>query len=192
MIKFLGNWIEQVAIAVVIVSIFELILPNGNIKKYIKVVLGIYIVFCIISPFVNANSLFNLNELDKYYDDKVNIASTQNELNQESMDERLKTLYLEQLEKDMNKQINNFGYNIYKCKIDADLENSSENPGIHSINLTLKSNGIINVEKVDINVNSKNNEKAGDSQEVIQKIQEELANHYEIDKDIIKIKLIKN
>ena len=39
MINFLSNWIEQIAIAVIIVSIFELILPKGNLKKYIKEVL---------------------------------------------------------------------------------------------------------------------------------------------------------
>ena len=53
MINFLSNWIEQIAIAVIIVSIFELILPKGNLKKYIKLVLGIYIIFCMIYPFVN-------------------------------------------------------------------------------------------------------------------------------------------
>ena len=36
MINFLSDWIEQIAIAVIIVSIFELILPKGNLKKYIN------------------------------------------------------------------------------------------------------------------------------------------------------------
>ena len=39
MINFLSNWIEQIAIAVIIVSIFELILPKGNLKKYIDIIL---------------------------------------------------------------------------------------------------------------------------------------------------------
>ena len=47
MIEFLSNWIQGIAIAVIIASIFEMLLPNGNIKKYVKVILGIYIVFCI-------------------------------------------------------------------------------------------------------------------------------------------------
>ena len=51
MIEFLSKWIEGIAIAVIIASIFEMILPNGNIKKNVKVILGIYIVFSIISPF---------------------------------------------------------------------------------------------------------------------------------------------
>ena len=69
MIDFLGNWIEGIAIAVIITSIFEMILPNGNVKKYMKIILGIYVVFSIISPFVNSKDLYSLNvseEIDNY------------------------------------------------------------------------------------------------------------------------------
>ena len=38
MIEFLSKWIEGIAIAVIIASIFEMILPNGNIKKYVKAI----------------------------------------------------------------------------------------------------------------------------------------------------------
>ena len=86
MISFLKNWIEQIVISVIIVSIFELLIPNGKIKKYIKVVLGIYIIFCIISPFVN----------------------------QESMDLRLQDLYIEQLENDVKKKIEEKRIQCYK------------------------------------------------------------------------------
>ena len=51
MINFLSNWIEQITLSVIIVSIFELILPKGNLKKYIKVVLGVYIIYCFILLF---------------------------------------------------------------------------------------------------------------------------------------------
>ena len=58
---FLRNWIEQIALAVIIVSIFEMLLPSGKTKKYIKMVLGIFIVFSIISPFVDSKALYNLD-----------------------------------------------------------------------------------------------------------------------------------
>ena len=58
MIKFLSTWIGQITISVIIVSIFEMVLPSGNIKKYIKVILSVYIIYCMISPFVNNKNLF--------------------------------------------------------------------------------------------------------------------------------------
>ena len=64
MINFFKSWTEQIVIAVIIVSLFELILPKGNLKKYIKVILGLYIVFCIISPFVKNKNIYNLENID--------------------------------------------------------------------------------------------------------------------------------
>ena len=78
MINFLSNWIEQIAIAVIIVSIFELILPKGNLKKYIKVVLGIYIIFCMISPFVNSSALYDIGNIDLEKYTQNNISNTTN------------------------------------------------------------------------------------------------------------------
>lgn len=61
MINFLSNWVEGIAIAVIIASIFEMIIPKGNIKKYIKMILGIYVIFSIISPFVDSKALYSIN-----------------------------------------------------------------------------------------------------------------------------------
>ena len=181
MISFLSNWIEQIAISVIIVSIFELILPKGNLKKYIKVVLGVYIIFCLISPFVNSSALYDIGELDleKY---TQNITYNTN-VNQESMDLRLQNLYIEEMKKDISKKVDENGYKVLKCDIDAELSSSSENAGIHSINLSL---GKKDIEKVEIDF-SKQQDETNDSN--VEKIREEIAQNYEIDKSLVKIKI---
>ena len=45
-------WASQIIIAVIIGTIIEMILPKGNNKKYIKVVIGVYILFTILSPVI--------------------------------------------------------------------------------------------------------------------------------------------
>ena len=45
---FLNSWLQGIIVSVVISTIIEMILPNGNTKKYVKVVLGIYVMFNII------------------------------------------------------------------------------------------------------------------------------------------------
>ena len=45
MIDFFRVWCEGIIIAVVISIIIEAILPEGNIKKYVKVIISIYIVY---------------------------------------------------------------------------------------------------------------------------------------------------
>lgn len=183
MIDFLSNWIENLAISVIIVSIFEIILPNGNIKKYIKIVLGVYVLFTLISPFVNAQSLYDIGNinLDNYIDDL-----NTNSVNQTSMDARLKELYIDEIKSDLDKRIKEHGYKIYKCKVDANLDNSSKNAGIHKIELTIVKNSS-QIQKVDINIANKesNNESYEDVQEIIN----DISSYYEIDSSIINIKV---
>ena len=50
---FITSWVQGIIIAVIIGSIIEMLLPNGNSKKYIKVVIGVYIVFSIVSPIIS-------------------------------------------------------------------------------------------------------------------------------------------
>ena len=86
MISFLSSWIGQIAVSVIIVSIFEIIIPNGNLKKYIKVVLGIYIVYCMITPFVNKNKLFDIDDLDikKYTTNNISKSDANLKANKEN------------------------------------------------------------------------------------------------------------
>jgi len=157
MIYFLTKWIEQIALSVILVSIFELILPKGNLKKYIKVVLGIYLIFCIISPFVNNIELFDLKNinLEKYTKNtkKTNLVAEKN------MNNRLQQLYIDELKNDIKKRIEEFGYEVNKCEIDANLNNVSSNPGIHKITLVIKEKqeNSINIEQVDISSKKNDN-----------------------------------
>ena len=43
MIDFIKQWENQIIVAIIIATIFEMILPNSNNKKYIKMIIGIYV-----------------------------------------------------------------------------------------------------------------------------------------------------
>ena len=68
MINFLSSWAEQVVLAVIIATIIELILPNSKNKKYVQMVIGIYVLFNIISPVIKNKDIFTFEEinLEKY------------------------------------------------------------------------------------------------------------------------------
>ena len=46
--EWISHWAETIIVAVIIGTIIEMILPSGNSKKYIKTVIGVYILFTII------------------------------------------------------------------------------------------------------------------------------------------------
>ena len=96
MIEFLSSWVKEIGIAIVVVSILEMLLPNNRTKKYIKMVLGVYVIFSIISPLIKNKAIFNADEfnLENYQ------TETTSAIDQTSMDERIKELYEKEIEKD--------------------------------------------------------------------------------------------
>ena len=161
MINFLSSWAEQVILAVIIATILELILPNSKNKKYVQMVIGVYVLFNIISPIIKnkENLVFSEIDLDKYI-------TTSTKVEQSSMDARLEKIYLDELENNIKSKFKNAGIEIIKCTIDAELDTTKKNAGIHSIDVKVK------------NV---------DDEKKISKIKQEIIEEYEISEDKIKI-----
>lgn len=134
MIEFLSSWAKSLGVTIVIVSIFEMLLPNNKTKKYIRVILGIFVLFNIISPFINNKDNLSLTSIDI-----ENYTNTKNEnINQTSMDNRIQDLYEKELEKDITDKIENQGYKVNKCNVSASIVKNSENEENTINKITLK------------------------------------------------------
>ena len=144
MIENLSSWAKGITLAVIVVSILEMLLPNNKTKKYIKMVMGVFILFNIISPFINANHLKNLNEIDasKYVNE-----NNKNYVEQKSMDERLEELYIEEIEKDIIKKVEKKVYKVSMCKVDAKITKNEEETGITKIKLKVEKTGEVKQEE---------------------------------------------
>lgn len=134
MIGFLSSWAKGLGVTIVIVSILEMLLPNNKTKKYIKMVLGVYVIFNIISPIIQNKEIFNLNELDlsKYQTTETSA------IDQTSMDERIEELYIQELEKDVSKKVKEMGYEVTKCKVEAQISDKEEDTKISKIKLKIE------------------------------------------------------
>ena len=144
MINFLSSWVKNLSLALIIVSILEMILPNNKTKKYVRTVMGLYILFSIISPFIENSSKINLNniDLDSYTENTKTASSKVEEVDQTSMDNRINEIYKEELQKDITQKIEEKGYKVETCKVVAYI--SGKNSEIEKI--TIKINGKINEE----------------------------------------------
>ena len=144
MINFLSSWVKNLSLALIIVSILEMILPNNKTKKYVRTVMGLYILFSIISPFIENSSKINLNniDLDTYTENTKTASSKVEEVDQTSMDNRINEIYKEELQKDITQKIEEKGYKVETCKVVANI--SEKNSEIEKI--TVKINGKINEE----------------------------------------------
>lgn len=183
MINFLSSWVKNLCLALIVVSILEMLLPNNKTKKYVKMVMGLYILFSIIEPFIeNSNELkFNVEDLYNQY--SVETSAESENVNQKSMDSRLDELYKQKLENDIVQKLDEEGYVVEDCDVKAHI--SSNDTGIELITIKIKekkdssnendenqSNETMNIEekivneiqkiqKVEINV-SKNQDNSSD------------------------------
>ena len=140
MVSFLSSWVKNLSLAIVIVSILEMLLPNNKTKKYIKMIMGLYILFSIISPFIQNGNIFNLENLDfNTYLKETQVTSSE-KVGQTSTDKRLNEIYIEQLENDITQKLENKGYVVEMCDVDAYVSQESDNSGINKITLKINKN----------------------------------------------------
>lgn len=52
MIGKINLWAQGIIIATIIGTVLQMVLPDNKNKKYIKVVIGIYVLLCIIQPLI--------------------------------------------------------------------------------------------------------------------------------------------
>lgn len=135
MIDFMSSWVKGLGLSIVIVSILEMLLPNNKTKKYIRMVMGVYILFTIISPLLSNQNVFDINNIDL---ENYVIAETSTNLNQTSMDERIQELYIQELEKDITKKLTEKGYEVASCKVKAEISDKEEETKITKIKVSIQ------------------------------------------------------
>ena len=168
MINFLSLWVKNLSLALIVVSILEMLLPNNKTKKYIKMVMGLYILFSIIAPFVNNSNVLNFNIEDVYSDYSKEISSTsaismEGEVNQASMDDRLNKLYKEQLESDITQKVEEKGYDVRKCKVEAHISESDTGIEYITIEIDGKNGNVENANNSDNSNKTDATENSNDS-----------------------------
>lgn len=201
---FLNSWLQGIIVAVVVTTIIEMILPSGNSKKYIKVVLGVYVVFNIITPVINQffhsdfelSSVLNIEEYTKKMETyEVNTKDIKIE---ETNEQNIKEIYESNLKKDMKAKLKEKGYEVKQIEIEIEKEESYQ---IKQISLLLEKIieekvetieeqvNIQEIEEVEIKIGeSKKEEKSEEKSKLAERekkeIKEYLTSVYEI-KDII-------
>ena len=169
MISWISTWAQGVIISVIIASIIEMILPEGSSKKYIKIVIGVFILFTIVAPVINKFKGSSINmasiiDFDKYSD--TNEVSAINL--EESNNLNIKQMYETNLKVDIKSKIKSKGFEV------------------QDVNLKISDDGEYIIESIDITilkeiVNEDDQEKSSKSNVIgivdsIEKVSIELSN----------------
>ena len=171
--NWISGWIQGIIIAVIIGTIIEMLLPDGNCKKYVKVVIGVYILFSIVSPVItkftgNEFRVSDIYDINTYIE--VSAKSSQENI-ENSQQNQIKQVYITNLKNDMKQKIQEKGYSVKSLtleisndeqytlkKIFAQVskrknEENNEVKGVNEINITI-SNTTENIEE-DISISTK-------------------------------------
>lgn len=194
--NWISNWIQGIIIAVIIGIIIEMLLPEGNCKKYVKVVIGVYILFSIVSPVITkvTGSEFRVSDIydiNSYIEASTKSTQDYAEINKEN---QIKQIYETNLKKDMKQKIEEKGYKVKS--IFLELAND-EQYTLKKINISLslkeqntEENDVKIVNEIQISV-ANNNENQTDDVKISYKEQENLKTYlssvYNLDKKDINI-----
>lgn len=202
---FLNSWLQGIIVSVIVATIIEMILPNGNTKKYVKVVLGIYVVFNIITPIINqfTNSSFELSSIINIeeYTKKMETYEVSSNNIDKSNEENIKQIYISNLKNDITAKLEEKEYLVKSIKLE--IEND-ETYKIKNIELSVskketkeeqktENKVVINeIEKVEIQVseqkkNETKEEKSNLTENEKQEIKKYLSSVYEIQEKQITI-----
>lgn len=205
MISWLNSWAQGIIVAVVIATIIELILPEGSFKKYVKAVIGIYILFTIIAPVIGKVSKkdIDINDILNTQKYEQEISKNNNDIYKkfESNNSRtIKDIYVSNLETDIKSKLKDKGYEVTNTyikvkndknysidKISVDVvkkENSKQNE---------KENKNESIENISINIQISNDKNSEESKTVSinetekQNIKKYLSDTYQLEETNIKI-----
>lgn len=195
MIEFLSSWAQGIIVAVIIATLIEMILPNSSSKKYVKVVIGMYILFTIVSPIIKklGGKDINLNtiNIEKY---ERQISKSDNTISRKFEDNNtrsIKDIYVSNLKADISAKLKEKGYEIDTSDIQI---KDDENYTIEKITLKLikmeqkqgKNNEIvINTVEIGNTISQKDSKTLSDDDK--QEVKDYISETYDIDKKNINI-----
>ena len=195
MIEFLSSWAQGIIVAVIIATLIEMILPNSSSKKYVKVVIGMYILFTIVSPIIKklGGKDINLNtiNIEKY---ERQISKSDNTISRKFEDNNtrsIKDIYVSNLKADISAKLKEKGYEIDTSDIQI---KDDENYTIEKITLKLikmeqkqeKNNEIvINTVEIGNTISQKDSKTLSNDDK--QEVKDYISETYDIDKKNINI-----
>lgn len=202
MIENISVWAEQIIVAVIIATLIEMILPEGNNRKYIKAVIGVYILFTIISPIFKNQGNFSFNNIDyeSYFKDNETYKTMSESLTSHN-DQSVEEIYINNLKQDMKQKLKEKGFLVESSTVKIELQEGDNYGRILEINLTVSklkedtkkqnSNIVINdINKISIGnsiTNEISSKQSSVSSSEIKEIKEYLSGVYEVSNKNIHI-----
>lgn len=164
MVNAISSWANGIVVSVIIATIIEMIIPEGKNKKYIKTVIGVFVLFTIISPIFNKISNANIS---KDFQSLLNIIGMDDdeEIQTSSIQIGLEEIYISNLEADIISRLKEKGYKASNINMEIELKNKESYGSIYKMELSVEHENednegieIINEIKIEVGGNKQKDE----------------------------------
>ncbi len=183
-----------------------MLLPNNSSSKYIKVVVGVFVLFSIISPVVSklkGNDILDEINMDSYIE-KTGRESIQTSTVNVDNNKAIKKIYEENLKIDIKSKISQKGYTVGEVNLDIS-DNSEYTINKIEIKITAKNETsskktatentttiVENIENIKISLGGSRKDEKKEEQSIIsesekRKLREYVGNVYEVSENNIQI-----
>lgn len=165
-----------------------MIVPNGNTKKYIKTIIGIFILYTIISPIitkVTGNEIkIDYSEYEKYFENNKTYMASEN-----YNTKIIENTYIEEIKKKIKGDIENMNYSVKDIYVSINMESGVITSLSISVDKYKESySNIISINEIHIGTKSKRENTL--SRQEIEKIKNTIKENYGIEPEKIRINSI--
>jgi stage III sporulation protein AF len=192
LIDSIKNWIINITTAVFFITAVEMLLPNNNLKKYAKFVLGLILITVLIAPIIKM--------FDRNYDISAYESKAENYFDSQTYENNANN-YVDENEKNT---LNAFELNVknlcekklkvkfpkYNCTVDlkADYDSKSQMFEIKSIEIGVNDRKVQKIKKVQINTKANEEDKKNTlNNEFSNSIKNYLSEQIGVEADIITV-----
>lgn len=163
MIAFINSWVQGIILAVILATIIEIILPEGNNKKYVKTIIGIYIMFVIVQPLISKmlNKDVNIESIMQNTTSTMSKLETNNNITIET-NAYIEKTYKQKLEEDIKNKSSEKGYNISFLNLAIETGDSEEYGQINNI--------AMKIDKIDKTIEDEREDKKGTTNNTIDNV----------------------
>ncbi|MBU3189153.1 stage III sporulation protein AF [Clostridium bowmanii] len=192
MINVLKVWITNITVAIFFITAVEMILPDNNMKKYAKFVLGLMLIVVIINPIMKIfNKDFDLYSYSSKATSYMESSTSVTDIKKYKDTNILNTT--ENFKKNLEAQCiinlqDAYPENQYNADIKINYDDKNKVFSINRVQIEIVEKGVKNIKKIEINTKSVNASKENilDGEEG-EKIKRLLSSKFKISSKIITV-----
>ena len=198
---FLRDWVVNIVITMIFVTVVEIMMPGGTTRKYVSLVIGLVVMVVIISPFLTLMvGDFDLGASVLEASRAIALSDVNHRVDrlEQSRRDGIVRLYKSSLEQQIEKDIENAGFaEKVQAVVAIDERNGSEGFGnITSLRVVIeytpekdRETGIEEVGRITVKVGDEPGRPENDEASVQREIAQYLSRAYRLPKESISVEL---